>query len=178
MTRRKPIPVKTSIIKAPEITLKLHLSITLEIDIFFVKSLPFLWQCHNTWNLERSRTWLTEQKKIFLDASAMLWFATKKRIKNWNYFSGPRIWSLHRWNQKEDLKTLSPASNVEHAPEAERHIRTLKWSFGATHIILEYKKRPRQIVIKLVKMFIHGWIPFHQQVQWVTHCHPEKFSQE
>ena len=41
-TGRKPVRVRTSLIKVPERILKLLHLITFEIDIFFVKILPFL----------------------------------------------------------------------------------------------------------------------------------------
>ena len=49
----------------------------------------------------------------------------------------------------------------------------------STRSYLDYEINYQYLfLLDYFKMARHGWTPFHKKVEWVTHCHPEQFSQE
>jgi len=149
--RRSAPMVKTAAVNIPaEIQQRYH-TVTIGMDIMFVKKVAFLITISHGIKFGTVEHIENRQHETILNAM--------KRLKKVYNLRGFQLLHCCADSEFEPLKTkmaglgvdLNTASEDEHVPEIERYIRTVKEQTRSTYNMLPFRKLPSRMIIEIVK---------------------------
>ena len=152
--------VEARVNNIPMVIMERYREVVLGVDIMFVNRIPFMMTISRNIRFATSTNIKNQSNKTILSTLKMI-----KRIYDQRGF---KITQINSDGQFESLRGdlaamqihLNVASNDEHVPEIERHIRTIKERTRCSYNMLPFKNLPPQLVVEMVSSSTFWWNSF------------------